>query len=125
MCWGSDEGGESSPPGIVVMNSTRTPESSASRSSAPADVAVLSVPILARFYTSNPLEGEERADAEAEIIAQHASGATDTTRVLALLHVVAPHLPADARRDFAEDLAAKSKDGSWDEHEVADAVFFL
>ena len=125
VCWGSDEGGESSPPGIVVMSSTPTPESSASRSSAPVDAAVLPVTILARFSTSDPLEGEERADAAAGIIAQHTSGATDTTRVLDLLQVVAPHLPADARRDFAEDLAAKSKDGSWDEHEVADAVFFL
>ncbi len=121
VCWGSNEGGESSPPGIVVMKSTPEAESPASHSSASVDAAS----ILARFSTSDPLEGERRSDAVAEIIAHSSSGITNPSRILDLLHVIAPELSIDERSRSVTELASISKDSTWDEHETANGVFYL
>ena len=81
--------------------------------------------VLARFSTPDPAEGEQRADAVGEIIAQYKSGKADASRVLDLLHTVAPELSVDERRRAADELARLSEDDEWDEAETAEGVFYL
>ena len=81
--------------------------------------------VLARFSTPDPAEGEQRADAVGEIIAQYKSGKADASRVLDLLHTVAPELSVDERRRAADELARLSEDDEWDEAETAEVVFYL
>lgn len=81
--------------------------------------------VLARFSTSDRVEGEARADAVGEIITQHQSGNADSARVLDLLHTVAPELSIEERRRAADELARLSEDGEWDEDETAAGVFYL
>ena len=81
--------------------------------------------VLTRFSTSDPMEGEKRADAVGEIVTQYKSTPTDQARVLDLLHTIAPELSIDERRRAADELASISADDQWDEAETAEGVFFL
>ena len=81
--------------------------------------------VLARFSTSDPSEGEARADAAGRIIALYRSGDTDANRVLDLLHTMAPELSIEERRRAWDQLKLLSKDDEWDELEAASAVFYL
>ena len=81
--------------------------------------------ILARFSTANPIIGEERAAAVGEIIAQYEAGSADSSRVLDLLHTVAPELSISERRNAADKLSRISADDQWDENETASGVFYL
>ena len=81
--------------------------------------------VLARFSTSDPIEGERRASAVGEIIAQHKFGNVDTDRVLDLLHTIAPELSIEERREAADELAQLSENEKWDESDAARGVFYL
>ena len=81
--------------------------------------------ILARFSTDDAREGERRADAVEEIIAQHAAGSVDTSRVLDLLHTVSPELSIGERRQAAAELARLSEDDHWSAADAASAVEHL
>ena len=91
----------------------------------PANASFDAASVLARFSTTDPMEGEARADAAGQIIAQYTSGKADTTRVLDLLHTVAPELSIDERTRAADELASLSDDDRWDEAETARVVFYL
>ena len=95
-----------------------------SRSSTPDD-SFNAASILARFSTDDAREGERRADAVEEIIAQHASGRVDTGRVLDLLHTVSPELSIGERRQAAAELAHLSEDDNWSTADAASAVEHL
>ena len=81
--------------------------------------------VLARFSTSDPLEGEARSDAAGRIIALYRSGGADINHVLDLLHTMAPELSIEERRRAWDQLELLSKDDEWDEFEAASAVFYL
>ena len=81
--------------------------------------------VLARFSTTNPAEGEARANAVSAIISQHKTRNPDSDRVLDLLHAIAPELSIEERREAADKLASISEDGQWDESETAEGVFYL
>ena len=81
--------------------------------------------VLARFSTTSAVEGEERANAVGEIIAQYGSGSPDGSRVLDLLHTIAPELSIDERRRAAADLERISAGDEWGEGETAEGVFYL
>ena len=81
--------------------------------------------VLARFSTSDPVEGEQRADAVGDIIALHNTGNPDTARILVLLQTIAPELSISERRQAADKLASISEDGQWDEGETAKGIFYL
>ena len=81
--------------------------------------------VLARFSTHDPTKGEVRADAVAEIIAQHRAGNVDTGRVLDLLHTTAPEMSIAERRIAASELAGISADGQWDENDTERGIFQL
>ena len=81
--------------------------------------------ILARFSITDALEGEARAGAVEEIVARYKSGYTDTEHLLDLLHTVAPELSIEERRNSAQLLAQIAEDGSWDEKQTAQGVFYL
>ena len=81
--------------------------------------------MLARFSTDDSAVGEERADAVAQIIAQHKPGNPDSARVLDLLHTIAPELSISERKQAADKLASISEDGQWNEAETAEGVFYL
>ena len=81
--------------------------------------------VLARFSTDDPFEGEARADAVGEIIAQYESGDADDARVLELLHTIAPEVSIEERRQAAYELTRISADGHWSEAETFAAVQHL
>ena len=81
--------------------------------------------VLARFSTTDPEQGEQRADAAGELIAQHQSGNADRARVLDLLHTIVPELSISERRQAADKLAEISEDNQWGENETAKGVFYL
>lgn len=95
-----------------------------SRNSTPDD-SFNAASILARFSTDDAREGERRADAVEEIIAQHASGRVNTGRVLDLLHTVSPELSLGERRQAAAELARLSEDDNWSAGDAASAVEHL
>ena len=121
VCWGFNHMGQSTPPpGSFAQpsagNITITPSPSDSFDTAS---------VLARFSTTDPVEGETRANAASEIIAQYRSGKADRARVLELLHTVVPELSIDQRRRAADEFARLSNDDQWDKNETASAVFHL
>ena len=81
--------------------------------------------ILARFSTDDAVEGERRAAAVDEIIAQHQSGDVDRARAMDLMHIIAPELSIIERSRALEELAWLSEDDEWDAAETAEAVFYL
>ena len=134
VCWGNNVAGQSSPARGSFATSDRSTraltDDGPSDSVAPpasGKFALVAMPttMLARFSTSDAVGGEARADAAGEIIAQYTSGRADTTRVLDLLHSIAPELSIDERRRAADELAKLSEDDQWDEWEAANAVFYL
>ena len=96
------------------------------RNTSPAsNISFDAASVLARFSTTNPDEGEARADAVGELIEQHNSSNPDNARVLDLLHTIAPELSIAERRQAAEKLAQISADNQWDEGDTAEGVFYL
>ena len=81
--------------------------------------------VLARFSTSDPIQGEARADAASQIIARHKSGDVDTAHILDLLHTIAPELSIAERRQATDELARLSEDGDWSDADTLDAVQHL
>ena len=96
-----------------------------SRASQPSFSSFDAATLLARFSTDDALEGEARAAAASEILAQYKSGEADTARMLDLLHTVAPELSIDERRRAADELAHISEDDEWDAVDAANAAFYL
>ena len=121
VCWGNNDYGQSTPPpGSFAQPSAGT----ITITSSPGD-SFDAASVLARFSTTDPVEGEARANAAGEIIAQHRSGKADRAKVLDLLHTISPELSIDQRRRAADQLARLSHDDQWDENETASAVFHL
>ena len=81
--------------------------------------------VLARFSTSDPVEGEARAGATGRIITLYRSGDADINRVLDLLQTMAPELSIEERRQAWDRLERLSEDDEWDVSEAASAVFYL
>ena len=99
-----------------------------SRRGAGADnshASVAAASMLARFSTDDAWEGERRATAVEEIIAQHASGNVDSERVLDLLHTVSPELSINERRRAAAELSRLSEDDNWSTADAASAAEHL
>ena len=117
VCWGKNEQGESLPP--------RDRFAASRVRAAPAYDSFDAATLLARSSTDDALEGEARAAAASEILAQYKSGEADTARVLDLLHTVAPDLSIDERRRAADELARISEDDEWDAEDAATAAFYL
>lgn len=121
VCWGKNNFGQSTPPsGRFAQPSAAT----ISLTLSPGD-SFNTASVLARFSTTDPVEGEARANAAGEIVAQYQSGKVDRAKVVELLHTVVPELSLDQRRRAADDLAKLSDDGYWDANETASAVFHL
>ena len=130
VCWGNNDEGQSASrtgPFAVPSSSGRSrPDNSPSVAAYNSlDSAALPASILARFSTSNAIEGEERSAAVNEIVSQYRSGDVDDTRVLDLLHTIAPELSIEERRKSAHLLALSAEDGNWDEEQTAQGVFYL
>ena len=121
VCWGYNEYGQSNPPGGRFAIPVSVPSSRALPTYSSFDAAS----ILARFSTSDAIEGEARANAASELIARHRSGDIDTARVLDLLHTIAPELDLDERRRAAGELARLSENDQWNEADAARGVFYL
>ena len=120
LCWGRNKNGQSnSPSGLFAVPSARAFYPGGS--SASFDAAS----ILARFSTTDAIEGEKRATAASEIIARHKSGDVDTAESIDLLHTMMPELSLDERRRAAAELARLSEDDEWDDATTAEAVFYL
>ena len=81
--------------------------------------------VLARFSTTDPAQGERRADAVGEIIELCRSGNVDNNRVLDLLQTLVPELSLEERRRAVDKLARISADGEWGDTETAEGVFYL
>ena len=81
--------------------------------------------ILARFSTSDPLEGEARSDAAGEIIVLYMTGNPVWDHVLDLIHTMAPDLSVDERLRAAEELDGISEDLRWEGSEATDGVDYL
>ena len=97
-----------------------------SRKTSPAsNISFDAASVLARFSTADAIEGEERADAVGEIIAQQRAGNADTGRVMELLQTIVPELSLDERRRAADKLVGLSEDDKWDEAETAEGVFYM
>lgn len=125
VCWGDNAFDQSSPPPGLSGKSIETPIQEAP-SAEPTDSSSFdTASILARFSTADALEGERRADAAGEIVAQYEFGNPDTERALGLMHVIAPELSIEERRRAAAELAQLSEDGEWDEHDTYDATQHL
>ena len=120
LCWGWNGYHQAnSPSGLFAVPSARA--FSPGGSSASFDAAS----ILARFSTTDAIEGEKRAAAVGEIIARHKSGDVDTARSIDLLHTMMPELSLDERRRAAAELSRLSEDDEWDDATTAEAVFYL
>ena len=117
VCWGLSQ---SPPPGRFAL-----PNNAPSSSVLPSGSSFDAASVLARFSTTDQVEGEARADATGEIIAQYSSGKGDGERVLDLLHTIVPELSISERRQAADKLASISEDDKWDEGETAEGVFYL
>ena len=117
VCWGRNRDGESTPPPGRFAQSRTALITLVPSAKSSFDAAS----ILARFSTDDPEEGEERAKASGEIVAQYNSGNADTGRVVDLLHTLSPELSLDERRRAAEELTRLSGDDA----EVAAAVNHL
>ena len=130
VCWGKNDSGESASqigPFSVPSPSVRSrPENNPSVAAYNSlDSAALPAAILARFSTSDPIEGEKRASAVGEIVSQYRSGDVDDARVLDLLHTIAPELAIEERRKSLQLLALLAEDGSWGQTQTAQGVFHL
>ena len=134
VCWGNNVAGQSSPPSGSFATSGRSTrvltgegpsDSVAPPASGEFGSVAMPATMLARFSTSDAVEGETRAAATGEIISQYTSGRAETERVLDLLHTVAPELSIDERRRAAVELAKLAEDDRWDEWEAANAAFYL
>lgn len=134
VCWGNNIAGQSSPArgsfatwgrSARVLTGEGPSDPATPPSAGEFGSVAMPATMLARFSTSDAMEGEARASAAGEIIAQYTSGSADIERVLDLLHTVAPELSIDERRRAADELATLSEDDQWDEWEIANAVFYL
>ena len=125
VCWGDNAYDQSSPPPGLSGKSIETPIQEAPRTEPTDSSSFDAASILARFSTGDAVEGERRADAAGEIIAQYESGNPDTERALGLMHVIAPELSIEERRQAAAELAQLSQDGEWDEHDTYEATQHL
>ena len=80
------------------------------------------VSILTRLSTTDAAEGEARANAASEIIAQYESGDADVQRVTELMNKLAPELSADERRRAVNNLSRLADGGDWNKRKTSDAV---
>ena len=119
VCWGDNEYGQSSPPdGRFAQPSARGQSGQSVGAVASFDAAS----ILARFSTTDAAEGEARANAASEIIAQYESGDADVQRVTELMNKLAPELSADERRRAVNNLSRLADGGEWNKRKTSDAV---
>ena len=119
VCWGDNEHGQSSPPdGRFAQPSARAQSGQSLVAGASFDAAS----ILARFSTTDAVEGEARANAANEIIAQYESGYADVQRVTELMNKLAPELSADERRRAVNNLSRLADGGEWNKRKTSDAV---
>ena len=122
VCWGDDDYGKTTPPrGVTFV----TPSSDWFSRVAPSGGSFDAASVLARFSTSDAVQGERRAAASSAIVAQYTSGDVDEAQILDLLHTMAPELSLSERRQAADALAALSDDGEWDDAETLAAVNHL
>ena len=127
VCWGSDERehGSTNPPGGTFALPSAGQPSSSTPSASPAYHSFDAASVLARFSTDDPFAGEARAVAAGEILAYYESGKSEGTRVLELLHTLAPETSIEARRRAADELALLAEDDDWSEADALDAVQHL
>ena len=134
VCWGDgpyrvwrgvDIGSATSPPGGRFALPNTDEPSSHTPPVSPAYHSFDAASVLARFSTDDALLGEERAAAVGEILAYYESGKSEGTRVLELLHTVAPEASIEARRRAADELALLAEDDDWSEADALDAVQHL
>ena len=119
VCWGDNEHGQSSPPdGRFAQPSAKAQSGQSVAAGASFDAAS----ILARFSTTDAAEGEARANAANEIIAQYESGDADVQRVTELMNKLAPELSADERRRAVNNLSRLADGGEWNKRKTSDAV---
>ena len=118
VCWGDNEYGQSSPPDGRFAQPSARAQSGQSAAAASFDAAS----ILASFSTTDAAEGEARANAASEIIAQYESGDADVQRVTELMNKLAPELSADERRRAVNNLSRLADGGEWDKRKTSDAV---
>ena len=118
VCWGDNEYGQSSPPDGRFAQPSARAQSVQSAAAASFDAAS----ILARFSTTDAAEGEARANAANEIIAQYESGDADVQRVTELMNKLAPELSADERRRAVNNLSRLADGDEWNERKTSDAV---
>ena len=83
--------------------------------------------VLARFSTPDPVEGEARADAAGRIVALYRAGDADISRLLDLLHTMAPELSveSEARADATDRIDALYKSGDADINRVLDLLHIM
>lgn len=119
VCWGDNEYGQASPPdGLFAQPSARAQSGQSVGAGASFDAAS----ILARFSTTDAAEGEARANAASEIIAQYESGNADVQHVTELMNKLAPELSADERRRAVNNLSRLADGGEWNKRKTSDVV---